>query len=642
MAAHWHFKATEPFLPQGKDTTRPNFSREERSEVGILIREGLQNPLDARQDDFDGAVRVSFRNLKSGVFDAAYLEGIVTQEFRERLKMASGVDLPPAAESTVLVIEDFGTKGLLGDIKNYDADGHDQNWNAFWHREGEGAKGAASNGGAGQGKVTYFKHSNASIVLGLTVRVTDKQRLLMGRAAFLRDYKFSDDKKYVRAAYWTTSDFLPVPEVDPIELERFGRAFALTRDSASPGLSLVVPFAKPFEEQEAIASVILDFYMPIARGRLEVTVGDTRITSETIDAIADRSITDGDVRHASSSFTKAYRAFAKSVIADPQSQVTLKTGWNGGRAIPENAFPEGELTKLRSRLESGSRVAITLPMVLKLKSGKVQDTEFEVFIEAPPDLDRNEEAFIRRDLLIGAESHVSAGSFVQKTRSMTWIKQECLSDFLLAAEEPTHLKWNASLVRDKGDYRAPDLALRSIRQAVPRLLAVLMGGSDRKDIKSLARYFSRPATDTSSRSGGDGQTKNKDVGDPPRKEPPTPVRKPFRIEAHGSAVSVLPNGAKGPEASQLPIKAVLELAYEGLDQDPFAAYDPYDFDVAQTDVHSVTTRGLSVVACQGNRVEIEISDPDFMLEIGGFDPNVRMRARLNYDPPGVNAGETEE
>src|SRR5205814_9199160 len=61
-----------------------------------------------------------------------------------------------------------------------------------------------------------------------------------------------------------------------------------------------------------------------------------------------------------SSFTKAYRAFGRGVLADPKTQVTLKTGWNKERTIPEEAFPDGEVARLREQLESGARVAITL------------------------------------------------------------------------------------------------------------------------------------------------------------------------------------------------------------------------------------------------------------------------------------------
>jgi hypothetical protein len=97
----------------------------------------------------------------------------------------------------------------------------------------------------------------------------------------------------------------------------------------------------------------------------------------------------------------------------------------------------------------------------------------------------------------------------------------------------------------------------------------------------------------------------------------------------------MPNGAKGPQNSQLPLNAELELAYEGLDQDPFEAYDPYDFDMAQAEAYPVIARGLTIRSSSDNRLNIEFTDPDFLLEISGFDPNVRLRARLNYDWPGT-------
>jgi len=57
-----------------------------------------------------------------------------------------------------------------------------KNWNAFWFREGEGAKVSGSNGRAGQGKNHLLPDLGAArAVLGLTVRRSDGKCLLMGR-----------------------------------------------------------------------------------------------------------------------------------------------------------------------------------------------------------------------------------------------------------------------------------------------------------------------------------------------------------------------------------------------------------------------------------------------------------------------------
>jgi hypothetical protein len=372
--------------------------------------------------------------------------------------------------------------------------------------------------------------------------------------------------------------------------------------------------------------------MPIAAGRLEVTVGEVRISSKTIDALADRLITDKQVVAIGSSFTKGFRRFAKGVLADPATLVTLKSGWNKDRVIPPSAFPDGSIEELRGRLENGDRIAIELPLTLKLKTGQKISTSFNVFVEAAVDLERNEEAFVRMDLLIGSESHVTAGSFVQRTRSLTWIQNRDLSDFLLSAEEPTHLKWNASLARDKADYVAPELALRSIRQAVPRLLSVLLSGTEKKDVKALAKYFSRPANEQTKKPGDEGKSKKPGgVTPPPIGHPPPPQRKPFRLDPDGTTIRVRRSGPNAFEGISLPLTVVLELAYEGLDQDPFDAYDPYDFDVAQGNLHPISSHGCAVRSKGGNRIELEVTDPDFAFSISGFDSNMRLRARLGYD-----------
>jgi len=106
------------------------------------------------------------------------------------------------------------------------------------------------------------------------------------------------------------------------------------------------------------------------------------------------------------------------------------------------------------------------------------------------------------------------------------------------------------------------------------------------------------------------------------------------VDSAGTTIRVNPTTAMKLSASQLPLRVIVELAYEGLDQDPFEAYDPYDFDVSNTALFPVSTHGMSVIYRAGNRVELEISDSDFGFEISGFDANVRTRARLTYELPG--------
>ncbi len=93
---------------------------------------------------------------------------------------------------------------------------------------------------------------------------------------------------------------------------------------------------------------------------------------------------------------------------------------------------------------------------------------------------------------------------------------------------------------------------------------------------------------------------------------------------------VVPNGSVSLTEDELPCSCTLELAYEGLDGDPFREFDPFDFDLAEEGAYPVSANGVRVLDKARNRVEFEISDPGFELEVGGFDSNLRLRARLNF------------
>lgn len=628
MPLNWHYPETAPFQPQGKNTTAQNFAREDRSSVGILVREALQNPLDAPAEGHRGPIRIAINYLRPGDFEADYLNLIFDTEFRQRLKAAQGPELPDAAQAHVLVIEDFGTKGLSGDTHNPNTDGPNENWNAFWHREGEGVKGTSSNGGAGQGKITYYSQSHACTVLGLTRRTSDNTTLLMGRASFPRDYPFDTNKKYCRSGYWTKSSARPEPEKSRGAIKKFTDAFHLSKRDVDAGLSIVIPFAKPFSEDEAIQSVILDFYAPIIANRLEVSVGETTICATTIDNLAATLLPDGRINELGSSFSKGYRTFVKSVVSSPTTDLTLPLDWSKERTIPETIFPQGALETLRKLLETGKRVGITLPIRFKPRNELARESSFNVYIEAPETLERNEEAFIRNDLLIGAERPLSAGTLTKKVRSLTWIQTD-LSEFLLAAEEPTHLKWNSA--RAKELYANADETLRSIRQAVPRLLITLLSGIQKKDTKALSSFFPR-ATSTQTNSGSAAgknkrhESQSNDDNSPP---PLNPI--PLLVSWEKQKVTVCTNPKVPIAPEKFPFGATIEFAYLGFGDDGFEEYDPYDFDLSHVPLFPATIEGGTISSRSENRIELNILNSSFALSISGFDPHFRVRHKLTYD-----------
>jgi len=627
MTANWVFPPTTPYYVQGRDLSEDNFAQEEKTNLEILIREVLQNPIDARATDNSGPVRVRIRILKPGNYDAGYLNKLLGGEFSNRLEASGGDPLPDVDSAYVLVIEDFGTTGLEGCWNNPDVDGPTENWNAFWHREGEGAKSAAgSNGRAGQGKITYYRISAARCVFGFTVRKSDGARLLMGRSAFRKVYPFNG-KKFLRHSFWCEGDGHAVPVTDDEEIMAFRKAFGLSRLS-EPGLSLVIPYPTDFIPKGAIQTIITDFYYPVAARHLEVDIGGMEITADNIDHVANRELPDEEAKKRKSPMTAGFRDLVRKALLDV-TPIELDMSWSATTQIPESALQDGELERLRKTAEEGGVISVRCPvMVRPKKNGGPIATKFDVHLEIPEDLERTEEAYIRRDLLIGSETHMASSPYLQKSRALTLISDPNLSAFLADAEEPTHLKWNGSRPRLAEDYANPQATLRAVRNAAPRILALVSNGLVKRDIKALARYFNKPADEGKKHVAGGTKQGGKEIVVTINTPPPT--KKPFRILTGPDHVKIVPNGSSGPRPEDLPVSCLLETAYEGLDQDPFKAYDPFDFDLADSTAHPLILAGATLTKRSGNQIHFEVNDPDFCVAVSGFDPNIRLRAKLNF------------
>lgn len=642
MTAKWFYPETQPFQVQGRDLSEDNFAQEERSGLEILIREALQNPIDARDPSSSEPVKVRINVLKPEEYDGAYLSKLFDKEYSDRLVSSQTEKLPAdLKDQPVLVLEDFGTTGLEGAWDNANADGPGENWNAFWLREGEGAKASGSNGRAGQGKITYYRISRVRAVFGFTVRKSDKKKLLMGRSAFRRVYPYNG-KKFLRHSFWHVGTDMPTPVVAHEEIDAFRKAFGLRR-SDEPGLSLVIPFPADFNLELALQTIITDFYYPIACGHLELTIGTHSFTASNVDDLANQILTDETARKKKSSFTKGYRTLVRQAINDSSSGVKLveiKEGWEKTPALLEEFFPEGSLAMLREAAENGKRISARFPVVVRDRKTGPRVTTFDVHIEIPEELERVEEAYIRKDLLIGSESHLSTSAHLQKARALTLITDNDLSAFLADAEEPTHLKWNGSRPRLAEDYSNPRATLSAVRNAAPRFLALISNGVIKRDVKALAKYFNKPAEDGGKRGSPGGE--NPGEKPPPPVIPPASVRKPFRISTDETAIRVAYKGPAQAASGNLPMNCSLEVAYEGLDHDPFQEYDPFDFDLSNEREHPIVVQGGSIESRQGNRIEFSVASQDFGLEVSGFDANIRLRARLNYKEGSHGADVSEE
>lgn len=617
----------------GRVVSENNFAKERRSWIAILLREVLQNALDARATESEPViVRVAEKTLPDS--EADFIDGLIPADHLERFKTSVPHIQDPLTEvRRFLVLEDFGTTGLMGETKNPDVDGKGQNWNAFWFREGEGSKEhGAGNGGAGQGKITYFSTSAIRTIFAYTVRKDDRCQALYGASSFLRDYVFNSTK-WLRDSYWGLSRkheeaTIAIPSADVVSIQSFRDKFGVVRQSDQTGLSLVIPSPREFSAQEAIEVIIAEFFTPIFRGDLVVTVGDTRLDAATIMTLADSILPDERARELHTCTTAGYRAFVKSALEKSRlNEVESVAGVETLSQLSEASFTPEALARLRETLDSEGQVAVRFPITVKPRGGGQIISHFDVHLTCPQDLDKIEEAIVRRDLLIGEEP-IGGGSLRQHARGLTLINDIELSKLLLCAEEATHLRWNTRLPRLREYYKSGAEVVSFVRNAMARLLDVLTGGDQKRDFKLLAKFFAAPGTASHVESKGKKSPKGGKIGVPGEIPPPKP--KKLVLQAVVDGCKVLPNPSNALTPADLPVNAKLEFAYEGLDKDAFAEYDPLDFDLADSGFKVIAVN-CDVKSRTLNTLEFDVTAPDFKLEVTGFDMNLRLRARLNYE-----------
>jgi len=169
-----------------------------------VIREAIQNSLDAGLPGETVRIVITFPSpgQRLGAEDAArYLQGLREHLEAKDIGLADGVDYGRPMD--FLVIEDFGTRGLAGDVRDDGSrdDGAQKNdFYYFWRNIGRAVEGATTRGRWGLGKTVFQAASRINSFFGLTVRHDDTRRLLMGQSV-LKIHR-SNGRRYAPYGYY--------------------------------------------------------------------------------------------------------------------------------------------------------------------------------------------------------------------------------------------------------------------------------------------------------------------------------------------------------------------------------------------------------------------------------------------------------
>lgn len=630
------------FGRQGRSLSEHNFQKERRDWLAVLLREVLQNALDARASATE-PVQVRIARVSAS---SSFCSWLLPDDHLERLRQSLPHQKEPIPRpESFLVIEDFGTTGLTGTLDDPDKEGTGQNWNAFWFREGEGGKEHSSgNGGAGQGKITYFSTSSVRTLFALTVRQDDQGCIVYGASSFLRDYEYGGHK-CLRDSYWGApakrDDDSPmaIPVYSDSTITRITEELQLARSKNQSGVSLIIPGAKQFSYREAVEVIAAEFFAPILRGHLSVQIGETQISKENIVGLADDVLCDERAQELNTCMTAGFRRFyADALVSSQENEVFSFPSIGSIADLTEQNIPAELLEKLKGDYDQGKRIAVRFTHPVKPKHSATAECTFDVHIATDDTLNQPEQTFLRKDLLIGEEP-IGGGKIRQKVRAITIIPDSPLSRLLLCAEEPTHLRWNTRLPRLEEYFRAGPSAVTLVRNAAAKLLELISAGERQREFKLLAKYFSAPGSTARSPSKGKPDPRGNSI--PITPVLPPPPKQLVNLTALVDGCRVNPTETFLAGTGRTPIQLTIEFAYEGLDRDAFAEYDPLDFDLAD-DNFQVEMMGGVICARSLNIVEARVEKRDFELKVCGFDTNLRLRMRLSYtEEPDATAIETE-
>lgn len=461
-----------------------------------LIREAIQNSLDAAKRDGIGSRQVRVRIAFQPKAAQAAREFLVSQFAPVRENFARGIGIasvdPLLSDGGYVVIEDFGTRGLTGDVNEYRLEYADKNaFFSFFRAEGRSAKTGESLGRWGIGKQVFPTASRLHAMFGVTVRADAPNRVLMG-SAVVRNHSvggkdFQPDAWFGRRERYDD----PVQPVTTAEfIDSFASAFGLHRAN-QPGLSVVVPSVDERVQTDDIRrGIVRSFFWPILLGELVV---DLESPARTWRIDAETLATHRELLPAAEAAVIEFASWA--AFAKPEERTNLseaaatKPQW---AQTGDQLLPEAKLEEVRSRLGKDQRIAIRIPVRVRPKfdGGEEEMSYFTVYLATCRD-SGHRPIFLRDGIVItDVRSPLMSG-----TRSLVVADDPPLAGLLGDAEGVGHREWQRNSPIFHNRYENGPDTIKFVSRSVYEIMQKLYDADTKSDPDLLLDIFYLPKSE---------------------------------------------------------------------------------------------------------------------------------------------------
>ena len=651
----WRFARMTP-AEINQDPVQGEFFSREADLPGRLVREAIQNSLDAGIDGRTVRVRFVFSGQRHALLPhraARYLDGLEdhVEAVVEAGGMAAGASDGDGDEEEsaaydalacfdrpmdYLVVEDFGTTGLRGDIRaNTERERGNDFW-GFFRSIGISPKGENDAGSWGLGKWVFPDASIVNAYLGMTQREGEEHWLLMGMA-LLKTHHLGETKYRYYGSFAAHDDavdeqWFPLPVDSDDFIQETLRDFDLER-LENPGLSVIVPYPKAELAPAAIARAVLtQYFLPVVRGDLTVEIVHPDEETRTIDAdtiedeigrIAKSERDDESPESLRGAIDLARWALDRNARAHTELPARNLADALAGRA---------DLDAIRERYERGERLAFRLTTDARSrKDDRIVETGFHLYLERDDRMDKGHDYFMRGPLRIPHMDHIER----QKARALVFVDGDSpLGHMLRDAEGPAHESWDPHAQRLKDNWVGGYQRVQDVRRAAVHLLLRLVERPRERQMDALADLFPGDPSRI-----GRGQSRKQGDRTEPR---PPPEARPSPLQVDSPAGAFVLRKPTGSEQALAGTVWSARFAYDTVRGNPFTVFEA---GVRQGSPDFALDGGLKLDGTEGcepeitgpNTLRFEVTDEAFRLRVSGFDERdvkVEVRAEQTADERG--------
>ena len=610
----WQFTPQLPSQVETEVTQRDQFRNDEVEISETIVREAVQNSLDAATDD-SAQVRVAFRWVdESDGLEPEFLEQLFDTQLKHAREAGLEVDSIDFSKPRALVIEDFGTRGLTGSINSID----DENFSDFWRRHGKSHKTGKSRGRWGLGKLVYSTSSELGVFFGATLRQGDPGVHVMGQTVL--NLRTVDDKKYPPHAFFADLEgeesietCIPVPLKNLDLVHAFQRQFSLKR-AGNTGLSVVVPFPnRDFSVDAMIGVAIVNYFYPLITGQLVLEFNDSVVDAGNVRELAHR--------HAADKFRDIDALFdfiEAANSAQPGELLELKESWADDRKLDADDFDEADLERIKEEFSAGHLIGLRLPISLKKKDGSIRESSFNVFIQRPENLSEGIDLYVRGGLTVPGEAKFKG----RKAFGAMIAEDYGICSFLGDAENAAHTRWIGNAEKLRKNYQNPQDKLKVIKNSVLDLYDLLAGEVEEIDDKALSDFFWFEEPENAQR----GRARRT-----PRVPPREPIQsRPRYFDIHEVKGGFSIKARPGANPESFPREVDIEVAYDVASGNPFKKYSEHDFRLDRKDgiQLALTKDAGKILERHGNSFRLLVEKTHFQLKASGFDEHRDVKVKL--------------